>query len=341
MKHRSSPSQTRGFTLIELLVVIAIIGVLVALLLPAVQGAREAARRAQCLNNLKQMGLALHNYEGSNGAYPPAKIFSGSCVNSNGGVGWVLNTTGFTLILPFLEQQPLWNAYNFSQASSGSAWQTTGIGGPPNTILAGDPAVNTTVVGTLVSGYVCPSDITPDVTNLAGTGTYARIQARRSNYLFSSGIYTDFDCPGPKPGIRPAKAFQGAFYTDFSTTGRDFRDGLSNTFMIGESLQLKVSSDYGPYWGSGTHTAVHGRIVPANSPGAPDWMPNAPSSVLTSPSNPAKLPYAWVFSSKHPGGVLMLFGDGAVKFIKNSINVNVWSGLSTIRAGEVVAADQF
>src|SRR3712207_5906889 len=136
----------RGFTLIELLVVIAIIAVLIALLLPAVQGAREAARRAQCTNNLKQIGLALHGYENAHGAFPPAVIYSGSCYYSNGGRGLVLNTTAFTLLLPYLEQQPLHAAYNFEQASSGSAWQTTmKDGGPPNTSLIGSPFANTTV----------------------------------------------------------------------------------------------------------------------------------------------------------------------------------------------------
>ena len=88
-----------AFTLIELLVVIAIIAVLIALLLPAVQAAREAARRAQCVNNLKQIGLALHNYVSANDAFPPAKIYAGSCTSSNGGAGLVLNTTAFTMIL--------------------------------------------------------------------------------------------------------------------------------------------------------------------------------------------------------------------------------------------------
>ena len=157
----SSPTRRRlAFTLIELLVVIAIIGVLAALLLPAVQGAREAARRSQCANNMKQIGLAIQNYNSSHNIYPPAKIYSGSCKAPNGGGGGnasprngqVLNTTVFTLILNQMEQGVIWNAYNFSQASASSAWN----GG--NTTLLGTPLANTTATGTVISSYVCPSD---------------------------------------------------------------------------------------------------------------------------------------------------------------------------------------
>ena len=154
----------RGFTLIELLVVIAIIAVLIALLLPAVQAAREAARRSQCINNLKQIGLAMHNYVSSNGAFPPAKIFSGELTSASNPGGQVLNTTAFTMILNYMEQTALYNAYNFSHASNGS-----GVGTGPNTNVVGSPLVNTTVVGTMIAAYWCPSDAQPTAVNDSNT----------------------------------------------------------------------------------------------------------------------------------------------------------------------------
>lgn len=349
-----SPNRSRsGFTLIELLVVIAIIAVLIALLLPAVQAAREAARRSQCTNNLKQLGLAMHNYESTHSAFPPAKIYSGSCNWSNGGRGLVLNTTGFTMILGFMEQSPLLNAYNFSQPSSNAAWQTTinGGSGPANTVLLGSAVVNTTVVGAMVTSFVCPSDISPAAVHPVvagttdGTGPYSMFNAMESNYLLSTATYTEYNCPGGNGSGAPNPTQRGAFFNDISTSIADIRDGTSNTFLAGESLQPpgKYSTVYGPYWGSGTHTSTHGRILPPTSATAAACLPNGPSSIFYPTSAPsiAKLPYAWVFSSRHPGGVNMVLADGSVRFIKNSISVYPWWGLATIAAGEVLSADSY
>jgi prepilin-type N-terminal cleavage/methylation domain-containing protein/prepilin-type processing-associated H-X9-DG protein len=336
----------RGFTLIELLVVIAIIAVLIALLLPAVQAAREAARRAQCVNNLKQIGLALHNYVGSIGALPPPKIYAGSCGILNPGNGSVLNTTGFTLILGFIEQTPLLNAYNFSQAGNMNAWN----GG--NSTPIGSALVNTTVVGTLINSYWCPSDIAPTADNdpnTASTNAYWRVNARRSNYLFCCGGQDDYECPGVNNTGVPAATLRGAFFTDVSTSFADIRDGLSNTFLVGEAIQGpgKPYGVFGPYWGSGEHTAVHGFIAgPLNPVGwQRAWLPNGQCGNIApgaaSYATIQLLPYAWDFCSRHPGGVNMLMGDGSVRFFKNSISDYVWSGLGTIAAGEIISSDSY
>jgi prepilin-type N-terminal cleavage/methylation domain-containing protein/prepilin-type processing-associated H-X9-DG protein len=323
-----------GFTLIELLVVIAIIAVLIALLLPAVQSAREAARRAQCVNNLKQIGLALHNYHSANSVLPPAKIFASSCVNPN---GWVLNTTGFTMILAYMEQTNLANAYNFSQASAdGATWNG-------NTTLLGDEAANSTVVGTLISTFACPSDQAPVLyTYLPGQQSqpYSCMNARRSNYLLCSASYTDLDCPATGPATGNLR---GAFYNDVSVGFQSFQDGTSNTCMVGESPQMHYYPYFGPFWGAGVHTSTHGRVLPTSNPQYTITLPNAPYNYAGSPAgfNPQAFLYAWAMGSFHSGGLNMLFADGGVHWVKNSISPDVWWGLQTIAGGEVLSADAF
>ena len=331
----------RGFTLIELLVVISIIAVLIALLLPAVQAAREAARRAQCINNMKQLGLALHNYHSTNNAFPPPKIFAHSPTPDNDGTGRVLNTTGFTMLLNYMEQQPMANAYNFSQASCNAV---NGAGGP-NKNVVGSAFANTTVVGSLITSFACPSDDPPQNVDDNVSKWYSRQSARRSNYLFCVSRFSDYYNPPAAGGISGINRRQrGAFFTDLSTSIAEIRDGSSNTCLIGESRQIKASTAYGPYWGSGTHTAVHGIVYPPdpiNYSNYPDYLPNAIWNVSPASRNPGRLGYAWTFSSHHSGGINVVFGDGSVKFIKNSINATTWWALQTIAGQEVISADAY
>jgi prepilin-type N-terminal cleavage/methylation domain-containing protein/prepilin-type processing-associated H-X9-DG protein len=341
-------SSRQGFTLIELLVVIAIIAVLIALLLPAVQSAREAARRSQCTNNLKQIGLAMSNYETANGGLPPLKIYAGACVDLNGGVGYVLNTTAFSMILGFMEQTTLYNAYNFSQASSNMAFEAG------NTIVLGSPYANTTVVGTMIASHVCPSDVYPSplAPDVAGTGSNSMQSARRSNYLCSSGCFNDYDCG---TGVNNTgygstiNALQGAFRNDLSVNLAQIRDGTSNTLLVGESLQGtgKNNAAWGPYWGSGAFSSTNGMIFPpiyATTKTTLQYLallPNALSSLVGYTGTAGASPWVWDFSSRHPGGVNMGFCDGSVHFIKNSISLYSWFGLATIANNEILSSDSY
>ena len=352
MNPRSRPRIRSAFTLIELLVVIAIIAVLIALLLPAVQAAREAARRAQCVNNLKQIGLGLANYESAISGYPPSKIWPGAAIGSNGKIGGVLNTTGFALLLPFIEQTALANAYNYSQPSSNSI--TSG-----NTRLMGSAIVNTTVVGTLVPIFACPSDISPAVVNSTDAAWY-RVNARRSNYVFCVGLWMEYYNPDAWGGSLPGfvQSTRSMFIADVSTRIVDVTDGLSNTVTIGESPQIHMSDLYGPYWGSGVLTSTEGAAYPPPPLSAqiagqiglgPEWrdyttmLPNAAPSTTQcgGPCGSMKLPYAYTMGSKHSGGLNMLFGDGSVRFIKNSISGPTWWAINTINTGEIISSDSY
>ncbi len=342
----------RGFTLIELLVVIAIIAILIGLLLPAVQKVREAAARIQCQNNLKQMGLALHNYHDVNNVLPPAKINSGSgwskpisyYASRDGAVFKTYNHTGFTLLLPYIEQDNLYKQFDFTKPACNSSWNGGPSGyspgsGPAETDLANYPngvngTSNAAVVGTIVKIYVCPSDPghPQNPANTGGYWAYAETNGRRSNYLFNCYLATDYT-----PNYDVARYDAGMFGTNGSARFAAVTDGLSNTIAIGEARQQMVADAFGPRWGSGTHTAVHGYV--------PDYTfhINYPygRSVWGLPSTDihARLQYAWGFGSWHTAGANFLFGDGSVRFLPDAMSFPVFQAMCSIHGGEVITSN--
>jgi prepilin-type N-terminal cleavage/methylation domain-containing protein len=208
MRRNSSRTSDCAFTLIELLVVIALIGVLVALLLPAVQAAREAARRGQCLNNLKQIGIAFHQYEGINRTLPPGYVSSFDQAGNDLGPGW-----GWaSMILPQIEQATIFSAINFSMNVESSANQTARL--------------------VIVGGFLCPSDRVdpswPAVTrdSITGLPTGVICLVAPSNYVGMNGTSE----PGPDG--------EGVYFRDSAIAFRDITDGLSQTLAVGERSHL-------------------------------------------------------------------------------------------------------
>jgi prepilin-type N-terminal cleavage/methylation domain-containing protein len=305
---RTKQSSIRGFTLIELLVVIAIIAVLVGLILPAVQSAREAARRTQCRNNLKQMGLAMHNYHGVQNALPLG--YGGFPFTNQGNLwGWG------SMILPQMDGSPL---YNQLQSSPGGM---NGLG----VAKSGFEAVMTSfnppnvLVETKLPAYRCPSDNgTDDVTipagGINGCMPGATSAFGRSNYAGVLGATY-----GNKNGLMTG---DGSFYESSLRLFVHFRDGLSNTFLIGERRSPEVLN--GKFTGGDT---IWAGSADDNFPdwqgfsmhlGACDQASPLNMKTTTAPSAAAGQPFI-AFSSLHSGGAHFLIGDGSVRFISDSI----------------------
>jgi prepilin-type N-terminal cleavage/methylation domain-containing protein len=326
-----------AFTLVELLVVIAIIGVMVGLLLPAVQAAREAARRMQCSNNMKQLALGLHNYESAYNRFPYAVGRSGSISSGSAiaGLTRVRNQKGWLAVLPFIEQQALYDQANFnlpfgSHVHSSAASVSSTIVPLPGS--AGN--MNDVVVSTVLETFLCPSD--PGPTSLASTGD--------ANYSISPGTTTrqgaytnyDFSVRGTSNSTetwgREAAATRRMFGMDDWSRLRDLIDGTSNTAMIVETTRRAIDGipqtwGYSKWVGNGVDLANPRGINNLICCGW-DATPNARPRVRGQMGS-------WsAAGSLHPGGAHVALADASVRFISESIEIATLQRLAFIADGQ-------
>jgi prepilin-type N-terminal cleavage/methylation domain-containing protein/prepilin-type processing-associated H-X9-DG protein len=327
MRITSRLDRRGGFTLIELLVVIAIIGILIALLLPAVQEAREAARRSQCTNNLKQIGIALHSYEGIHGRLPSARIGSPHL--------W----SALAQILPVLEGTPISNAINFD------------LGPLPAPVRPWDYG-NTTAVAAVIRTYLCPSDpqqdrLVPDF----GPNNY---MANAGTGLQNGGSFRPEDGP---------ERIDGVFFDRSAVRFSEIRDGLSNTAAFSESTRGGGVDSIGStpvdrenQYGQGPALQVVTDDFCANAITiwlglrGREWARGSFNystiNLFYTPNNRAmdcmsgNVVGRMAARSKHPGGVNVLFVDGHVSFVKDTVALATWRAIATRDRGEVISSDQ-
>ena len=372
------PRVRTGFTLIELLVVIAIIAVLIALLLPAVQAAREAARRASCVNNLKQIGLALHNYHEINDVFPSGGLpVYTPTVNTGNNAG----PSAHARLLPFVEQQSLYNALN---------WSLPVINDPVPPGTGYGPFANSTVSITRLNAFLCPSDNAPSWNLSSASAPLPNFRAPGNSYFASLGSSLEFasqQSSGPPNGPFSYIGVLG------QTIGiRNVRDGTSNTVGFGEwgigdgnSNIVTLPTDIvfvgalpsGTVRNNGTlimpnptlvanfqawvqscsaalttdrtgHTSSLGEawifdiagVTFGNLLQAPNpKTPNCDSSTVA--SNTLQSPGMWGLSSYHSGGANVLMLDGSVRFLKDSTNQQTLWALGSIAQGEVISSDSY
>jgi prepilin-type N-terminal cleavage/methylation domain-containing protein/prepilin-type processing-associated H-X9-DG protein len=342
--------RSRGFTLVELLVVIAIIGILIALLLPAVQAAREAARRSQCTNNLKQLALGVHNYNDAHLTFPPAHVnyVAGRAGCGNLGAAWTtvmpaLNHNGLAMLLPFIEQSAIHQKIDFKFPSG--PYNPNGATGPDGTST--NPLVvplpTQVVVAMKLPTFLCPSDNGPQAYTLGDT-TYGQqtTEAAKSCYDFSAiSCNSTLNVLWRNVGTTSRRMFG----LNSASSFRDVADGSSNTVMLCETTLQCLSSGGSTAWGyrGHLHTGVDiGAWGPPNGVAAINmwacWCSSGGQHITNAGSRGITANWTRTAASLHPGGCNAALGDGSVRFISETVAYSVSSALATIAGNDTVGS---
>jgi prepilin-type N-terminal cleavage/methylation domain-containing protein/prepilin-type processing-associated H-X9-DG protein len=369
-----------GFTLIEVLVVISIIAILIALLLPAVQSAREAARRAQCTNNLKQIGLAMHNYVSANEALPPITVDQ-----TRDGAGRDVpqphqNWSQHARLLPYLEQAPLYNSINWNFGARWSDYDRVYADtNPPDNASGGSDSIpQMTVLVTSISAFLCPSDGNP-----GSSGTFSVGGANRrvgaSNYACNIGLNRRITGGVPDSSWKlngpnyVASTWDGS--VNETTKLSTFEDGTTNTAIFSEwikgqavatgtskngLLEVYNLGENSDFFRTDYQFMQLCNTVPITNANQQwqwkgEWWGYGPTMIYSHTQTPNRTSCVYhdinqdgrgtitmiSASSNHPGGVNVLFMDGSVRFIKSSVSYIPWYALATPNYGEVVSSDAF
>lgn len=352
MNITSPPTRRRGFTLIELLVVIAIIAVLIALLLPAVQQAREAARRTQCRNNFKQIGLAIHNYLSSHSSMPFGKGYK--YPGAPGYARW----SQHAMLLPYIDQAPLYNTIDFSLAPD-----TPGMQGGVNFMPAFTNPVSTNFAAcrTKISMFLCPSDIDPTDPLWQAQNNYV---SNQGGWLCDRG---DSPASAANGDVSPNEIQTGVFYFLSHTRPADITDGMSNTAFFSEKVRghgihnpktdmfiipnqtsldatrstclainpataTPLTTRWGYSWVMGENccTLYNHTSTPNTVSCGGTGFPNGDMTNMSMQVSP---------SSRHVGGVHAMMGDGAVRFVSDSVDLGVWRAMGTKATGDVYSLE--
>ena len=341
-----------GFTLIELLVVIAIIAVLIALLLPAVQQAREAARRTQCKNNLKQLGLALHNYHDITvNTFPPGYLATNQAGNLSGW-GWM------TMVLPQIDQAPLFNTLGQSTPNfSTGLFQLTTTAQTPQTISNNIPAFRCpSDVGSQVVGVTLLNNVAPTVVPATfGRSTYVGVVGTDPAWVNAAtggatvgvgtaasgggaiGLYAAPSFGGGLTAYSATAALYGGTFGANSNRGfRDMTDGTSNSIVVGERYTPQASSGAQAVIGDATWVgATNSGTATGSGLGQAMVLGEATIPINWNFTSSTPRPLTTGFGSMHTGGCHFLMGDGAVRFLSQNLDQNTFRQLSRVADGSV------